>query len=67
MQRPYAIRQCKSAKDAKASELAANDSAVEASKSAQSAGESASAASTSTSNAAASVGAINVIAPQCII
>ena len=40
------------AKDAKASELAAGDSAVEASKSAQSAGEYASAAATSASNAA---------------
>lgn len=44
------------AKDAKASELAAGDSAVEASKSAQSAGESASAAATSESNAAKSAG-----------
>lgn len=42
------------AKDAKASELAADDSAVEASNSAQSAGESASAAATSESNAAKS-------------
>ena len=44
------------AKDAKASELAADDSAVEASNSAQSAGESASAAATSASNAAKSAG-----------
>lgn len=44
------------AKDAKASELAAGDSAVEASNSAQSAGESASAAATSASNAAKSAG-----------
>lgn len=44
------------AKDAKASELAAADSAVEASTSAQSAGESASAAATSASNAAKSAG-----------
>lgn len=44
------------AKDAKASELAADDSAVEASTSAQSAGESASAAATSESNAAKSAG-----------
>lgn len=44
------------AKDSKASELAADDSAVEASKSAQSAGDSASAASTSASNAAKSAG-----------
>ena len=43
-------------KDAKASELAAGDSAVEASKSAQSAGESASAAATSASNATKSAG-----------
>ena len=43
-------------KDAKASELAAGDSAVEASNSAQSAGESASAAATSASNAAKSAG-----------
>ena len=43
-------------KDAKASELAAGDSAVEASKSAQSAGESASSAATSESNAAKSAG-----------
>lgn len=42
------------AKGAKASELAADDSAVEASNSAQSAGESASAAATSASNAATS-------------
>ena len=45
------------AKDAKASELAADDSAVEASESAQSAGESASAAATSASNAADSASA----------
>lgn len=44
------------AKDAKASELAADDSAVEASNSAQSAGDSASAAATSASNAAKSAG-----------
>lgn len=44
------------AKDAKASELAADDSAIEASTSAQSAGESASAAATSASNAAKSAG-----------
>lgn len=44
------------AKDAKGSELAADDSAVEASNSAQSAGESASAAATSASNAAKSAG-----------
>lgn len=44
------------AKDAKASELAADDSAVEASNSAQSAGESAYAAATSASNAAKSAG-----------
>lgn len=44
------------AKDAKGSELAADDSAVEASKSAQSAGDSASAAATSASNAAKSAG-----------
>lgn len=44
------------AKDAKASELAADDSAVEASKSSQIAGESASSASTSASNAAKSAG-----------
>lgn len=44
------------AKDANASELAADDSAVEASKSAQSAGDSASAAATSASNAAKSAG-----------
>ena len=43
-------------KDAKASEIAAGDSAVEASNSAQSAGESASAAATSASNAAKSAG-----------
>ena len=44
------------AKDAKASELAADDSSVEASTSAQSASESASAAATSASNAAKSAG-----------
>lgn len=44
------------AKDAKASELAADDSAVDASNSAQSAGDSASAAATSASNAANSAG-----------
>lgn len=44
------------AKDAKASELAAGDSAVEASNSAQSADESASSAATSESNAAKSAG-----------
>lgn len=44
------------AKDSKASELAADDSAVEASNSAQSAGESASAAANSASNAAKSAG-----------
>lgn len=46
----------KAAKDAKASELAADDSAVESSNSAQSAGESASAAANSASNAAKSAG-----------
>ena len=44
------------AKDAKASELAAGDSAVEASNSSQSAGDSASSAATSESNAAKSAG-----------
>lgn len=54
------------AKDAKGSELAADDSAVEASNSAQSAGESASAAATSASNAAKSAGDAKAAADNAV-